>query len=79
MVLNRVVGLGPLKRLIADENVTEIMVNRFNEIFVEKKWAAYQVKISFTNDAAVIAAIRAYHLPSSFAGLTKRRRWSTLA
>ena len=35
-VLNEVVGLGPLEDLIDDPSVTEIMVNRADEIFVER-------------------------------------------
>ena len=57
VVLNEVVGLGPLEKLIADDAVTEIMVNRHNEIFVEKGGRLTKSRISFTNDAAVIAAI----------------------
>ena len=30
------VGLGPLEDLLADELVTEIMVNRYDEIFIER-------------------------------------------
>src|SRR3546814_8024565 len=34
-VVNEAVGLGPLEPLLADPTVTEIMVNRHDEIFVE--------------------------------------------
>src|SRR5690606_12618819 len=34
-VVNEAVGLGPLEPLLADQAVTEIMVNRHDEIFVE--------------------------------------------
>ena len=57
VVLNEVVGLGPLESLIADESVTEIMVNRHAEIFVERDGKLTQSEISFSNDAAVLAAI----------------------
>ena len=57
VVLNEVVGLGPLEKLIADNAVSEIMVNRYNEIFVEKNGRLTKSTISFTNDAAVVAAI----------------------
>ncbi|HJV76478.1 MAG TPA: FHA domain-containing protein, partial [Noviherbaspirillum sp.] len=33
-VLDEVVGLGPLEDLVADESVSEIMVNNFEEIFI---------------------------------------------
>lgn len=57
VVLNEVVGLGPLESLIADESVTEIMVNRHAEIFVERAGRLTRSDISFSNDAAVVAAI----------------------
>jgi pilus assembly protein CpaF len=57
VVLNEVVGLGPLESLLADDAVTEIMVNRHNDIFVEREGRLTRSDISFSNDAAVLAAI----------------------
>jgi pilus assembly protein CpaF len=57
VVLDEVVGLGPLEALIDDDTVTEIMVNRFSEIFVERDGQLTRSEISFSNDAAVVAAI----------------------
>ncbi len=57
VVLDEVVGLGPLEALIDDDGVTEIMVNRFSEIFVERDGQLTRSEISFSNDAAVVAAI----------------------
>ncbi|HWU84989.1 MAG TPA: CpaF family protein, partial [Rhodocyclaceae bacterium] len=56
-VLDEVVGLGPLEDLLADEAVTEIMVNRFDEIFVERGGRLTKSDITFTSDQAVIGAI----------------------
>ncbi len=56
-VLNEVVGLGPLESLLADESVTEVMVNRYNDIFIEKNGKLMRSSISFSNDAAVLSAI----------------------
>jgi pilus assembly protein CpaF len=57
VVLNEVVGLGPLEALIADDDVSEIMVNNHSEIFVERDGRLKKSEISFSNDAAVVAAI----------------------
>ena len=57
VVLNEVVGLGPLEALLEDDRVTEIMVNRHSEIFIEREGQLTRSDISFSNDAAVIAAI----------------------
>ncbi len=56
-VLNEVVGLGPLEELLADESVTEIMVNRHNDIFIERDGQLQRSSVSFSNDASVLAAI----------------------
>jgi pilus assembly protein CpaF len=56
-VLDEVVGLGPLEDLIADDQVTEIMVNRFDEIFVERAGKLSKSDIVFTSDQAVVSAI----------------------
>jgi pilus assembly protein CpaF len=57
LVLNEVVGLGPLEALLADESVTEIMVNRYNDIFVERGGQLRRSTVTFSNDASVLAAI----------------------
>jgi pilus assembly protein CpaF len=56
-VQDEVVGLGPLEDLLADETVTEIMVNRYDEIFIEKKGRLTKSPITFTSDQAVVSAI----------------------
>jgi pilus assembly protein CpaF len=56
-VLDEVVGLGPLEDLIADEAVTEIMVNSADEIFIEKSGRLQLSPITFTGPQAVLAAI----------------------
>ena len=57
VVLNEIVGLGPLESLLADDKVSEIMVNRHNDIFIEREGVLTRSDISFSNDAAVLAAI----------------------
>jgi pilus assembly protein CpaF len=56
-VLDEVVGLGPLEDLIADESVSEIMVNSFEEIFIERKGQLMKSPITFTSNQAVLGAI----------------------
>lgn len=57
VVLNEVVGLGPLEELLADDSVSEIMVNRHNDIFIERDGQLQRSTVSFSNDASVLAAI----------------------
>ncbi|MGL4101637.1 ATPase, T2SS/T4P/T4SS family, partial [Staphylococcus epidermidis] len=51
------VGLGPLEELLADETVSEIMVNRFDEIYVERAGRLQKHALSFTSDRAVMGVI----------------------
>ena len=56
-VLNEAVGLGPLEDLIADDDVTEIMVNAYDDIYIEKSGKLTKSPIAFSSDAAVMSAI----------------------
>lgn len=56
-VLDDAVGLGPLEVLLADETVTEIMVNRFDEIFVERAGRLMRVAQRFADNQAVLAVM----------------------
>jgi pilus assembly protein CpaF len=50
-------GLGPLEPLLADKDVTEIMVVSPTTIFVEKRGKIVQTKLRFTDDEAARAVI----------------------
>ena len=56
-VLNEAIGLGPLEELLADESVTEIMVNRCDEVFVERAGQLQWYPLAFTSDRAVMGVI----------------------
>lgn len=56
-VLDEAVGLGPLEELLADDSVTEIMVNRFDEIYVERAGRLQKHALTFTSDHAVMGVI----------------------
>ncbi|QBF82524.1 FHA domain-containing protein [Shewanella maritima] len=56
-VLDETIGLGPLEGLIADAEVTEIMVNSHDQIFYEKSGNLYLSDIAFSDDQAVLGAI----------------------
>ena len=49
-VIDEALGLGPLEDLLSDNNVTEIMVNGCDHIFVEKSGKLTLSKISFTSN-----------------------------
>ena len=56
-VLDEAVGLGPLEELLADDGVSEIMVNRFDEIYVERGGRLQRHPLTFTSDRAVLGVI----------------------
>lgn len=56
-VLAEAVGLGPLEKLIAREDISEIMVNAHDEIFYEQDGNLMKSDVVFTDDNAVISAI----------------------
>jgi pilus assembly protein CpaF len=52
-VRDEAIGLGPLEPLLADPSITEIMVNRANEVFVERGGRLQRWPVAFTSDRAV--------------------------
>jgi pilus assembly protein CpaF len=56
-VLDEAVGLGPLEELLQDNSVTEIMVNQFDKIFVERKGRLERHPLTFTSERAVLGVI----------------------
>ena len=56
-VLDEAVGLGPLEELLEDESVSEIMVNKFDDIYVERNGKLTRSDITFSSDDAVMSAI----------------------
>jgi len=57
IVINEAVGLGPLEDLLADPSVSEIMVNRHDDIYVERSGRLERTGISFSSDSAVLSTI----------------------
>jgi pilus assembly protein CpaF len=51
------VGLGPLEHLFQDSAITEIMVNRFDQVFIERNGVCERSDIRFSNEAGVRAVI----------------------
>ncbi|GAA4014538.1 ATPase, T2SS/T4P/T4SS family [Actimicrobium antarcticum] len=56
-VLNEAVGLGPLEELLEDDSVSEIMVNRYDEIYVERSGRLHKHPLVFTGERAVLGVI----------------------
>jgi pilus assembly protein CpaF len=56
-LVDEAVGLGPLEPLLADPAVSEIMVNRHDEIFVERAGRLVRTQASFSSEQAVLGVI----------------------
>lgn len=56
-VLNEAIGLGPLEALLHDETVSEIMVNRHDQIYVERAGRLVPHPVAFSSDQAVLSVI----------------------
>ena len=50
-------GLGPLEKLLADETVTEIMVNGAKQVFVERKGKLIQSDVTFYDNEQLLNVI----------------------
>jgi hypothetical protein len=56
-VLDEVFGLGPLEPLLADPTVTDILVNTYKRVYVERKGMLDQTSVQFRDDAHLMAII----------------------
>lgn len=56
-VLNEAVGLGPLEEFLANGQITEIMVNRYNDIYYESNGKLHKSPVTFSSNEAVLAVI----------------------
>jgi pilus assembly protein CpaF len=56
-VCDEALGLGPIEEFLADDEVTEVMVNGPNQIYVERKGKLIRTDNVFMDDASVVAII----------------------
>lgn len=56
-ILDEALGLGPLEELLHDDTVSEIMVNRFDRIYIERGGKLQLSKYRFSSEQAVLGAI----------------------
>ncbi len=58
LLLNDMLGLGPLEPLLADESVNDIMVNGANQVYVERRGKLELTDIRFRDDPHVLNICR---------------------
>ena len=57
LAVTSIIGYGPIQRFLDDEEVTEIIVQRYDNICVERAGKIHSTKASFTDDANLINVI----------------------
>lgn len=63
VVLNDVVGYGPIQPLLDDDEISEIMVNGPKKVYVEKKGQIQRTNVVFDDDEHVLRIIERIVLP----------------
>ncbi len=56
-LIHEAIGLGPLEDLIGREDISEIMVNGPDKVYVEHKGRLYKTDMAFADDQQVLSAI----------------------
>jgi pilus assembly protein CpaF len=56
-ILDEIFGLGPLEPLLKDPTVSDILVNRFNQVYVERAGKIEPTGLSFKDDAHLMQII----------------------
>ncbi|MGA7921620.1 MAG: CpaF family protein [Candidatus Acidiferrales bacterium] len=56
-VLDEVFGLGPIEPLLADPTVSDILVNAFDKVYVERKGLLEATSVKFRDDAHLVSII----------------------
>jgi pilus assembly protein CpaF len=56
-VLHEIFGLGPLEALLADPEISDILVNRYNQIYLERNGRLEESEVVFQNDAHLLRII----------------------
>ena len=54
MLLDKMLGLGPLEPLLADESINDIMVNGHNQVYVERRGKLELTDVKFRDDRHVM-------------------------
>ncbi|MCV6587621.1 MAG: CpaF family protein [Marinobacterium sp.] len=57
-LLDDMLGIGPIQQLLEDLEITDIMVNRFDQIFVERKGLLEQVRLRFRDEQHLLNVAR---------------------
>jgi len=57
-LLDEIVGIGPITGFLGDDKVTEIMVNGYNQVYIEKEGKLVLTDVKFKNNSHVMHVIK---------------------
>lgn len=57
LIIDEILGLGPLETLLEDPSIADILVNRFDSIYVERRGKLEKVAVQFYNDKHLLNII----------------------
>ena len=57
-VLNEIVGFGPIQDLLADETISEVMINGPDKVWIEREGRLYLTDIAFADGAHLVRIIQ---------------------
>ena len=78
-IADDILGYGPLERLLADDSITEIMVNGPGEIWIERQGRLYETTVRFNDDSHLRRIINRMVAPDRAPDRRVVARWSTRA
>jgi pilus assembly protein CpaF len=56
--MDEILGLGPLEPLLADQEISDIMINGYKQIYVEKRGKVYLSDVTFLNEKHLMGIIQ---------------------
>lgn len=62
-ILDELLGFGPLQPFLDDPEISEVMVNGPNSVYIEKKGRLHKTKVTFPDDTAVLHIIDKIIMP----------------
>src|SRR5438093_10010526 len=65
-VINELFGLGPLEALLRDPEISDILVNRFDQVYVERHGHLEPTSITFKDDAHLLQIIERIEVAMPF-------------
>jgi pilus assembly protein CpaF len=58
VLLNEILGLGPLEPLLSDPEVADIMINTHKQVYIEKEGKIYLSDVTFTSEKHLLTTIQ---------------------